>query len=157
MADILKLPRQKTVTVADKTIVDKQIFVTVPDVEYGSSPVPKEHLREMWMEMRHGLTRTVWMVEIHGVRKHRKQWESYLVKTFYEDDSQKGREYFFLEYYSQNGDCGGHCTGGKIYDGRTDVNVRRSVSFGGLANEILWSQRIILQQQNLKNANAGNR
>lgn len=30
----------KTVTVADKTIVDKQISVTVPDVEYGSSPVP---------------------------------------------------------------------------------------------------------------------
>ena len=31
----------KTVTVADKTIVGKQISVTVPDVEYGSSPVPE--------------------------------------------------------------------------------------------------------------------
>lgn len=65
----------KMVTVADKTIVDKQISVTVPDVEYGSSPVPEGTFAgnvdgdETW------LTRTVWMVEIHGVRKHREQWE----------------------------------------------------------------------------------
>ncbi len=66
-------------TVADKTIVNKQISVTVLDVEYGSSPVPEGTFAEMWDgDETWAYVRTVWMVEIHGVRAP-KTVGSYLV------------------------------------------------------------------------------
>ena len=126
----------KTVTVADKTIVDKQIFVTVPDVEYGSSPVPEGTFAgnvdgdETWAYTYSVDGGNTWSTEAP------KTVGSYLVKAFYEDD------------------CGGHCTGGKIYDGRTDVNVR-SVSFGGLANGDTLESKDYSAAAEFEDANAG--
>ncbi len=58
---------------------------------------------------------------------------SYLVKAFYEDDSQKGENISSWNIIPKAVIVAGVVLEEKIYDGRTDVNVR-SVSFGGLAN-----------------------
>lgn len=144
----------KTVTVADKTIVDKQISVTVPDVEYGSSPVPKGTFAgnvdgdETWAYTYSVDGGNTWSTEAP------KTVGSYLVKAFYEDDSQKGENISSWNIIPKTVIVAGIVLEEKIYDGRTDVNVR-SVSFGGLANGDTLESKDYSAAAEFEDANAG--
>ena len=144
----------KTVTVADKTIVDKQISVTVPDVEYGSSPVPKGTFAgnvdgdETWAYTYSVDGGNTWSTEAP------KTVGSYLVKAFYEDDSQKGENISSWNIIPKTVIVEGVVLEKKIYDGRTDVNVR-SVSFGGLANGDTLESKDYSAAAEFEDANAG--
>lgn len=144
----------KTVTVADKTIVDKQISVTIPDVEYGSSPVPKETFAgnvdgdETWAYTYSVDGGNTWSTEAP------KTVGSYLVKAFYEDDSQKGKNISSWNIIPKTVIVAGIVLEEKIYDGRTDVNVR-SVSFGGLANGDTLESKDYSAAAEFEDANAG--
>lgn len=144
----------KTVTVADKTIVDKQISVTVPDVEYGSSPVPKGTFAgnvdgdETWAYTYSVDGGNTWSTEAP------KTVGSYLVKAFYEDDSQKGENISSWNIIPKTVIVAGIVLEEKIYDGRTDVNVR-SVSFGGLANGDTLESKDYSATAEFEDANAG--
>lgn len=144
----------KTVTVADKTIVDKQISVTVPDVEYGSSPVPKGTFAgnvdgdETWAYTYSVDGGNTWSTEAP------KTVGSYLVKAFYEDDSQKGKNISSWNIIPKTVIVAGIVLEEKIYDGRTDVNVR-SVSFGGLANGDTLESKDYSAAAEFEDANAG--
>lgn len=144
----------KTVTVADKTIVDKQISVTVPDVEYGSSPVPKGTFAgnvdgdETWAYTYSVDGGNTWSTEAP------KTVGSYLVKAFYEDDSQKGENISSWKIIPKTVIVAGIVLEEKIYDGRTDVNVR-SVSFGGLANGDTLESKDYSAAAEFEDANAG--
>ncbi|MBT9790993.1 hypothetical protein GPK90_17010 [Clostridium sp. MCC344] len=144
----------RTVTVADKTIVDKQISVTVPDVEYGSSPVPEGTFAgnvdgdESWAYTYSVDGGNTWSTEAP------KTVGSYLVKAFYEDDSQKGENISSWNIIPKTVIVEGVVLEKKIYDGRTDVNVR-SVSFGGLANGDTLESKDYSAAAKFKDANAG--
>ena len=144
----------KTVTVADKTIVDKQISVTVPDVEYGSSPVPEGTFAgnvdgdETWAYTYSVDGGNTWSTEAP------KTVGSYLVKAFYEDDSQKGENISSWNIIPKTVIVAGIVLEEKIYDGRTDVNVR-SVSFGGLANGDTLESKDYSAAAEFEDANAG--
>ena len=144
----------KTVTVADKTIVDKQISVTVPDVEYGSSPVPEGRFAgnvdgdETWAYTYSVDGGNTWSTEAP------KTVGSYLVKAFYEDDSQKGENISSWNIIPKTVIVAGIVLEEKIYDGRTDVNVR-SVSFGGLANGDTLESKDYSAAAEFEDANAG--
>lgn len=144
----------KTVTVADKTIVDKQISVTIPDVEYGSSPVPKGTFAgnvdgdETWAYTYSVDGGNTWSTEAP------KTVGSYLVKAFYEDDSQKGKNISSWNIIPKTVIGAGIVLEEKIYDGRTDVNVR-SVSFGGLANGDTLESKDYSAAAEFEDANAG--
>ena len=144
----------KTVTVTDKTIVDKQISVTVPDVEYGSSPVPEGTFAgnvdgdETWAYTYSVDGGNTWSTEAP------KTVGSYLVKAFYEDDSQKGENISSWKIIPKTVIVAGIVLEEKIYDGRTDVNVR-SVSFGGLANGDTLESKDYSAAAEFEDANAG--
>lgn len=144
----------KTVTVADKTIVDKQISVTVPDVEYGSSPVPEGTFAgNVDGDVSWAYTYSVdggntWSTETP------KTVGSYLVKAFYEDDSRKGEKISSWKIIPKTVIVAGVVLEEKIYDGRTDVNVR-SVSFGGLANGDTLESKDYSAAAEFEDANAG--
>lgn len=144
----------KTVTVADKTIVDKQISVTVPDVEYGSSPVPEGTFAgnvdgdETWAYTYSVDGGNTWSTEAPETVG------SYLVKAFYEDDSQKGENISSWNIIPKTVIVAGIVLEEKIYDGRTDVNVR-SVSFGGLANGDTLESKDYSAAAEFEDANAG--
>lgn len=144
----------KTVTVADKTIVDKQISVTVPDVKYGSSPVPEGTFAgnvdgdETWAYTYSVDGGNTWSTEAP------KTVGSYLVKAFYEDDSQKGENISSWNIIPKTVIVAGIVLEEKIYDGRTDVNVR-SVSFGGLANGDTLESKDYSAAAEFEDANAG--
>ena len=144
----------RTVTVADKTIVDKQISVTVPDVEYGSSPVPEGTFAgnvdgdEAWAYTYSVDGGNTWSTEAP------KTVGSYLVKAFYEDDSQKGENISSWNIIPKTVIVAGVVLEEKIYDGRTDVNVR-SVSFGGLANGDTLESKDYSAAAEFEDANAG--
>ena len=144
----------RTVTVADKTIVDEQISVTVPDVEYGSSPVPEGTFAgnvdgdEAWAYTYSVDGGNTWSTEAP------KTVGSYLVKAFYEDDSQKGENISSWNIIPKTVIVAGVVLEEKIYDGRTDVNVR-SVSFGGLANGDTLESKDYSAAAEFEDANAG--
>ena len=144
----------RTVTVADKTIVDEQISVTVPDVEYGSSPVPEGTFAgnvdgdEAWAYTYSVDGGNTWSTEAP------KTVGSYLVKAFYEDDSQKGENISSWNIIPKAVIVAGVVLEEKIYDGRTDVNVR-SVSFGGLANGDTLESKDYSAAAEFEDANAG--
>ena len=144
----------RTVTVADKTIVDEQISVTVPDVEYGSSPVPEGTFAgnvdgdEAWAYTYSVDGGNTWSTEAP------KTVGSYLVKAFYEDDSRKGENISSWNIIPKTVIVAGVVLEKKIYDGRTDVNVR-SVSFGGLANGDTLESKDYSAAAEFEDANAG--
>ena len=144
----------RTVTVADKTIVDEQISVTVPDVEYGSSPVPEGTFAgnvdgdEAWAYTYSVDGGNTWSTEAP------KTVGSYLVKAFYEDDSQKGENISSWNIIPKTVIVAGIVLEEKIYDGRTGVNVR-SVSFGGLANGDTLESKDYSAAAEFEDANAG--
>ena len=150
----IETSEKKTVTVADKTIVDKQISVTVPDVEYGSSPVPEGTFEgNVDGDVSWAYTYSVdggntWSTEAP------KTVGSYLVKAFYEDDSQKGENISSWNIIPKTVIVAGVVLEEKIYDGRTDVNVR-SVSFGGLANGDTLESKDYSASAEFEDANAG--
>lgn len=144
----------KTVTVADKTIVDKQISVTIPDVEYGSSPVPKGTFAgnvdgdETWAYTYSVDGGNTWSTEAP------KTVGSYLVKAFYEDDSQKGENISSWNITPRTLSIADAVLEEKIYDGSREADVR-SVSFDGLVNGDHLGDEDYSAEAEFEDANAG--
>ena len=144
----------KTVTVADKTIVDKQISVTVPDVEYGSSPVPEGKFAGnvdgdvSWAYTYSADGGNTWSTEAP------KTVGSYLVKAFYEDDSQKGENISSWNITPRTLSIADAVLEEKIYDGSREADVR-SVSFDGLVNGDHLGDEDYSAEAEFEDANAG--
>lgn len=144
----------RTVTVADKTIVDEQISVTVPDVEYGSSPVPEGTFAgnvdgdEAWAYTYSVDNGNTWSEDAP------KPVGSYLVKAFYEDDSQKGENISSWNITPRTLSIADAVLEEKIYDGSREADVR-SVSFDGLVNGDHLGDEDYSAEAEFEDANAG--